>query len=334
MKIINIFLIFFIAISCTIDVQEKVNDAKTKSSEGKYEEAIKIYSRVIKVDKFNPVWYNNRGVNYAAVNDNEKAEIDFLASILIDSNYILPLYNLAKLKFQQNLLTESKNYCDKIIIKDNSHFDAYLLRGRIYSALREYELSLEDYYSAISLDSTNIAPYFLRGKIYYQNSEFDKCISDFNQVIYLDQFNEDAYLYLADCYAIKGDLEKAIKTFSEIISLGCNNAQIYYENGRLEYLLGEYNKAELSFTNAIAIEKTSMSYSMRGVTRKQLGNLDDAKSDYLSAIMLDSTNATTFYNLAILELEFNDTLNSCKYFHQAFELGDNDAKYFIETYCE
>ena len=67
-----------------------------------------------------------------------------------------------------------------------------LVRGLKYFANREYDEAIEDFNTAIALDSNNAGAYFNRGSAYYKTGEFAYAIVDFDMAIALDPQNRSA----------------------------------------------------------------------------------------------------------------------------------------------
>ena len=67
-----------------------------------------------------------------------------------------------------------------------------LVRGLKYFAKGNYEFAIEDFNTAIALDSNNAGAYFNRGSAYYKTGEFAYAIVDFDMAIALDPQNRHA----------------------------------------------------------------------------------------------------------------------------------------------
>ena len=67
-----------------------------------------------------------------------------------------------------------------------------LVRGLKYFANREYDEAIEDFNTAIVLDSNNAGAYFNRGSAYFKKCEFAYAIVDFDMAIALDPQNRHA----------------------------------------------------------------------------------------------------------------------------------------------
>ena len=67
-----------------------------------------------------------------------------------------------------------------------------LVRGLKYFANREYDEAIEDFNTAIALDSNNAGAYFNRGSAYFKKCEFANAIVDLDKAIALDPQNQSA----------------------------------------------------------------------------------------------------------------------------------------------
>src|SRR5690242_6378787 len=61
--------------------------------------------------------------------------------------------------------------------------DAYVIRGSLYLAKREFDLAIEDQSAAIRLDPNYAIAYDLRGGAFRQKGDFDRAIADFSEAI-------------------------------------------------------------------------------------------------------------------------------------------------------
>jgi tetratricopeptide (TPR) repeat protein len=105
------------------------------------------------------VAFNNRGLAYANLGQNDKAIADL----------------------------------DQAIDFDPQMATAYLNRGAAYESKGEHERGIADYSRAISLDPQLKVAYFNRGAIYESQGEHDRAIADFDKAIRLDPNDADTY---------------------------------------------------------------------------------------------------------------------------------------------
>ena len=91
--------------------------------------------------------YYNRGVEYAAKGECDRAIADYNQSIRLDPKYVL----------------------------------AYNKRGDCFTRQGSNFRALEDYAKAIELDPTNSRVYFNRGDIFWKKGDFDRAISEYTE---------------------------------------------------------------------------------------------------------------------------------------------------------
>ncbi len=105
-----------------------------------------------------------------------------------------------------------------IEVIDPSYVDAYLARGAVYSAEKDYDNAIKDYTQAITLDSSSFAAYNNRGVIYTATQDYDKAAADFDKVMQLKPDYYPAYNNRSVVYAIQKDYDKAISMLQDAIS--------------------------------------------------------------------------------------------------------------------
>ena len=130
-------------------LQELLAEGESNYDTGKFEEAVKIFNKVISLFPSNIEAYFYRGSSYMALNMYDMAIEDY----------------------------------SKVIDLDLDHYKAYLNRGITYSEKGELDKAIEDYSKVIDLDSDHYKAYLIRGITYSEKGELDKAIEDYDYVI-------------------------------------------------------------------------------------------------------------------------------------------------------
>ena len=123
----------------------------------------------------------------------------------------------------------------------------------------EYEIALEFYNEAISLEPQNAEVYFLRGIVNFEETDDDLALNDFNKAIELGFDKIDIYYHRGLTYENLGEFENAIRDLTM-------------------YLSNESDKSESMLANA---------YESRGWCNYDLGNYSEALHDYSKVVELD-----------------------------------------------
>ena len=160
----------------------------------------------------------------------------------------------------------------------------------------KFDIAIENFTSAIDLDSSFSDAFFYRA-LCYENYDISAAIHNYTISFSLDSSNLEPLFKIANLQ-MKDDLVIAKKTYLNIIELDNKSYKGYYKLGVLEFLLDNYEEAINLFTLSIDIKKDSRAYNDRASCYRMLLRYDDAIKDYLSSIKIDPSNAYVHNNLA------------------------------------
>ena len=111
---------------------------------------------------------------------------------------------------------------------------AYYNRGNEYLRLKEMDIAISDYNTAIRIFPAYSDAYYNRGLIYYNSGNQPEAIHDFSTVIKLKPGLLKAYLNRGTVYRAMGDYDSALADFTHIISVQPDGAA-YFSRGALYY---------------------------------------------------------------------------------------------------
>lgn len=201
---------YFQMLSMEIDLYYSracVKGAYRYVEEGKYLDAIALFSNAINLNKDNMTAYVGRGITYNLLMSHNRAKNDFDRACEIDKNDI---------------------NCRVIFA------ESHLAAGRYKDALEQYE-------EILKISPENVDVISKTANIYYRMGELDKAIESYNKVLELNPKNE-IVLYkklniLSEIYEIRElsdkeirkNLDERLKVCDEILSLGKNNINIIQE---------------------------------------------------------------------------------------------------------
>lgn len=163
------------------DLEEGVNFF----NDGRYDEAIESFKRVIEKFPDNYEGYNNLGLSY----------------------------------LKNNNLDQAVDTLEKAIGLKPDSPSVYFALGESYFAKGESEKAIRSFSEAIELDPDNPMAFYNLGIIYYRQDENEEAIRAFDRAIELNQELSSAY-YQAGLASVKmGDFERAIKYFEEFLKV-------------------------------------------------------------------------------------------------------------------
>ncbi len=120
-----------------------------------------------------------------------------------------------------------------------NNYQAYLIRGKVYYIIGQYQRAIEDCNEAIRLKPDFAAAYYNRGMAYDNLGQYQRAIADYNEVIRLNSDYANAYHNRGVAYAKLNQYKLAIEDFNEVITLQTNLPMAYQSRGFVYFNQGE-----------------------------------------------------------------------------------------------
>ncbi|OWY25828.1 tetratricopeptide repeat protein [Sphingobacteriales bacterium UPWRP_1] len=214
-----------------------------KNSETLWTDVIEKYPR-------SDVAYDNRGVYYRSIKQNDKALADYNKVIEINPQYPLTYNNRANIYFDQG--------------KD--------------------DLALPDYNKALELDPDNVKALTNRALIFVRAKQYNEADRDFNKAIELDPNYASIYFNRGIYYDLTGQNELALKDFDKYLQLDPKHDGIWNSRGVSNQKLSRFEESIADFSKAMQINgKVPQYYLNRSYSYNALDNKAAALQDALKA---------------------------------------------------
>ena len=200
------------------------------------------------------VFYNNRGIDYGEEGKYDLAIKDFTKAIDLKPDYALAYNNRGAVYRSQGEYDLAIEDCNKAIQLKSDYAEPYSNRGAAYRNKGDYKRAIEDYDEAIQLKPNFVQAYYNRGLAYHEKGELDLAIKDYNRAIELNPKLVHPYYNRGNAYLQKRYFDKAIKDYSKVIELDSELVQAYYNRGEAWLHLKEWDKARSDLTVAKNME--------------------------------------------------------------------------------
>ena len=183
-------------------------------------------------------------------------------------------------------------YFNKALSIDPSLVGVIYNRGNIYSVLHSSDQVIADYTLAIEFEPYYYEAYINRGIVYLeQKQDALTAIADFTKAIEIDQSKIQAHFNRANAYSFLGNYNAAIRDISQAIKIEPDNKVTYLNRGYLFFRVRDYHAAVADFSIAIRLDRNfTEAYLNRGDTYKELGQTQASLDDYAAVIELDNVD--------------------------------------------
>ncbi len=255
-----------------------------------YGEAEKILNQLIKLSPEYSEGYRFRAEVYYEQKKYEEAIDDMFELFLLDESntrnlnlfiaYSEKNYPLAFSKVNAQISSSPKKYI------------WYYVRAQLYEGKNNFNAAITDYTKVMELSDIGFRANLLsyRGKCYSNLGMYELSIADFSEAISIDSSN--AYLYgrMGDAKRLLGDYLGSIKDFTKAVELEPRESWFYYRRGWTKEFVKDFEGALADYNESISIDKKYVyTYLNRGrLYESQLKNPSKAKEDYLSILSLDT----------------------------------------------
>jgi S1-C subfamily serine protease len=194
--------------------------------------------------------------------------------------------------------------CSKLLNRapSNVRAAAFHNRGVAWAAKGNLDQAVSDISQGIRLDPQRAYRWQERGEIYSRQGKYQQAIADINEAIRIDPVARAFRFHSrAGAYRGLGDLARAIADFDEAIRLDpVARSFRFHELANALRDADQYDRALGAYDTAFRLERTNPWILLdRGRTKARMGRLDDAKSDFDAAIVLDSSNAELRNNIMV-----------------------------------
>jgi len=297
-----------------------------------YIDAINYFTDAILIDSVFVAAYLNRAKCYQEIND-ELAIKDYRTILSLDSTNLQPLYLIAALQLKSDKVLAQQTY-QTIIFLNKTEYKAYSELGVIAFLAKNYQEAEQFFTQSLAINK-NVYTLNDRGSCYRKLEQFDVAIQDYLAAISLNNNLAFVYNNLASVYAKQDENEKALSYYDLAISKDINYALAYNNKASILLENKEYDKANLAIEKAlIANSEYAPAYNNKGVIHHQFKRYNDAIADFDKAIKLDKNYAKAYLNRGISKQMVRDEDGACSDWNKAKELGIIMAKKYLANDCE
>lgn len=172
---------------------------------GNLRDAFIDYERALQIDGNLPIVYLNRGLLYQQIGEVEKSKKDYQQVFAIAPEVAMASY--------------SKGLAPMTLAQSPALVSIHLERALAHGNLDQIDLALKDIEQALAVDANAESAYLLRGNLYYARKEWSKALADYNQVLKLDPDHANALYNRAWTKYKMGNKKEAIADFQTVATL-------------------------------------------------------------------------------------------------------------------
>ena len=229
---------------CDREINLELDNNFELFNEGKYEESIKEFEKLLQENPNDFSLLNNIATAYFKIGNFNKAVENYIKSLEVNSNSLEVYQNLA---------------------------EAYKSCGKILDAI----LTLQ---TAASIYPENLDIKYHLSKFYMEDSQYDLAMGELEVILDKEPDHQDAQYDIANIFFEMGLYENAISHFNKVLESVENSADIHFSLAQAYYANDDIDKTLFHLMNVISINPAYYP------AYKKLGIIFMAKEEYTEAI--------------------------------------------------
>jgi tetratricopeptide (TPR) repeat protein len=253
--------------------------------ENQWENAEKIFDKLIAQNQADAQVYRHLGMVYAASGRPEKAKTDFTKSLETEPENVATIEELASVHAQLNEFDQVITLYEKT--RTLSGFSAKMIEvsGTAYYQLQQYSKAKPLLEEVARTGNASANLHASLGHIHYLDGEFDPAVSSLSRAIQEDPENGPWRKWRGLALFAQKKFKEASTELTKAISLGMEEADLYYSAGISLYETGDSESTVHNLTKAIDLKYSEPdAWYYRGNAYYKLKKFPEAVTDYDAAI--------------------------------------------------
>ncbi|MFI3301437.1 MAG: tetratricopeptide repeat protein [Candidatus Gastranaerophilales bacterium] len=292
-----------------------------------YEEALKIYSQVVKVRPNDAFVYISVGSIYEDLGKYDFALKAYQRAMNIFPDYKYNFLNIANVQYQLGDFESAVDSYEKFLATYSQHFEARENLANSYTSLGAFKKAVKEYDALYLRDAAGFSDYGNYGLALYETAQYKNAVKMLEKAIELNPENVSSRIPLAMSYQKLNKNDLALVQYSEILKKEPDLHSIKFDYANLLVDIGEKDKAITNYNEYIKhYPKDYRAYQNLGIIYKKDSNWDLAIENLEKALGLQvgQDNLDLKKDLSACYHQKQDWEKALKYYDEILILTPND----------
>jgi tetratricopeptide (TPR) repeat protein len=184
---------------------------------------------------------------------------------------------------------------------------------------------------ALKLQPENAETLYLLGQSYNAQSRPLDALDALMRAHKIAPNNVDIIFLMAQVTMSQNYYEDAIPLLESGLEVAPRRPDLLAALGESYFMAGKTQKAIDTFNSLIEIDKSARSYAFLGLSYRNLGRFDEAKSYFQQGLALDHRNSTCLFNLGFIAERQGDADAAERFFQQALQYNPGYSEALLEV---
>ena len=258
---------------------------------GKYDEAISSYNEVLALDANHVNAVYGKGAALDALGRFEEAISWYNRALVADPKNVDSLNGKGLALSNLGRYDESIVWFDKMLEIDPKDVKALTSKGVTLANLGKYEEAISWYDKALEIDPTSLVAINNKGITLADLSKYEEAIVLFDKALAVDPNNLHALMNKASVLSDLGRYAEAIGWYDKFLDINPNEVTALDNKGVALFHIGKYEEAIFTYDKVLAVDSKNVNVlNNKGSTLAKLGKYDEAIVWIDKALEIDPVN--------------------------------------------
>ncbi|MGR3292683.1 MAG: tetratricopeptide repeat protein, partial [Candidatus Scalindua sp.] len=277
----------------------KVILASTYLSVNQNEEAIKVYTEIIKAKPEFASSYYDMGKAFLLADKKDEALFMYQSVLDVDSKSVPARLAIAGLLLRKGSIDEAAKMVVEVIELDPENILARNLLGEVNIAGADYEKAETEFSKMIELKSNTFEGHFNMARVKYAQGNYDKCIEHCKIALQTKTTDVRVLNILGMAYMKKGVLGSAVAEFNRIININSDFIPAYLNLANINMSANKPGVAAILYNTSLKVNPDSVEARFGlGNAYALMGNHTKAISEYETIIKDYPDNVNVYVSMA------------------------------------
>ena len=195
-----------------------------RADQGKFDQAISHYSKVLRIKPDHYKAHNNMGVALASQGKLDEAISHYLAALRLNPEDAEAHNNLANVLASQGKFKEAIDHYSQTLQIKPDNFEAHYNLGVLLAGQEKFDEAIDHYSAALRLKPEDAEAHYNLGNALASQGKLDDAISHYLEALRIKPSYVEAHNNLAVALAETGEIDEAIDQYYEVLRIDPNNA--------------------------------------------------------------------------------------------------------------
>lgn len=305
------------------DLNGLINQGLALHQSGRVVEALKVYERVLPMQRNNDELLFIMGTACCQIGDFEQGLNYLKKSTRVNPKNFHAFGNMGKLNADLGRFNEAVINYNKALQIHPDFPEALLGRGNALLELGRVEDAISNYDELISLVPNFPIAHANKGKAFEALNRYDEALDCYNKAIGLAPDFAEAFSNRGNVFKNLGDLKNALGSYDEAIGLNPKLEGAYSNRAGILEALKKYEEAIADLDRAIDLKPNyAEAQSNKGNVLRKLKRYEEAILCYTKALEIDPHYELASYNMGCAFLEVQDFAKGWAGYEKRFLVKD------------